>query len=75
MNQQTHMIKVIPRAKKTESVGFMDDGTEKIRIKSIPEDGKANQELLRFLTERDGGKWTILSGATSTKKLLKREES
>jgi uncharacterized protein len=68
------MIKVIPRAKKTESVGFMDDGTEKIRIKSIPEDWKANQELLRFLTERDGGNWTLLSGATSTKKLLKREE-
>jgi uncharacterized protein YggU (UPF0235/DUF167 family) len=52
----------------------MDDGTEKIRIKSIPEDWKANQELLRFLTERDGGNWTLLSGATSTKKLLKREE-
>lgn len=30
-------IKVIPRAKKTEIIGTMDDGTLKIRIKAVPE--------------------------------------
>ena len=29
-------IKVIPRAKKTEIIGTMDDGTLKIRIKAVP---------------------------------------
>lgn len=41
-------IKVIPRSKKTEFVGKMDDGSLKIKIKSVPEHGKANQELLDF---------------------------
>lgn len=52
MKEQTFSIKVIPSAQKTESLGFLSDGTEKIRIKSAPENGKANQELIRFLSER-----------------------
>lgn len=30
-------IKVIPRGRKTEIIGTMDDGTLKIRIKAVPE--------------------------------------
>jgi uncharacterized protein (TIGR00251 family) len=67
--------KIIPWAKTTESVGYMSNGSEKIRIKSPPQDGMANEELLRFLKERDGGTWHIIRGKTSTKKLLKREEN
>jgi uncharacterized protein len=65
---------IIPWAKKTESIGYMGDGSEKIRIKSPPQDGMANKELCRFLRERDGGTWKIIRWKTSTKKLLKREE-
>ncbi|GAB0175286.1 MAG: hypothetical protein HHAS10_11650 [Candidatus Altimarinota bacterium] len=61
-------IKVIPRAKKTEFVGIMDDGSYKIRLKAIPEDGKANTELLEYLEEETGRKWEIVGGWTNTRK-------
>ena len=66
-------IKVIPRAKKTEIIGKMDDGTLKIRIKAVPENWKANDELIEFLREMTGNDWEILSGATATRKLLRRK--
>ena len=66
-------IKVIPRAKKTEIIGTMDDGTLKIRIKAVPENWKANDELIGFLKKITGADWEILSGATATRKLLRRK--
>lgn len=48
---KTLNVKVIPRAKKTELIGYMDDGAMKVRVKAVPEDGKANIELCRFLRE------------------------
>ena len=66
-------IKVIPRAKKTEIIGTMDDGTLKIRIKAVPENWKANDELIEFLREITGNDWEILSGATAMRKLLRRK--
>lgn len=44
-------LKVITNAKKNEVVGRMSDGTLKVRIKDKPIAGKANQTLLRFLSE------------------------
>lgn len=44
-------VRVIPRAKKTEIVGTLADGTLKIKLKAPPVDGKANEELVRFLGE------------------------
>ena len=44
-------IKVTPHAKKTEFVDTMSDGTFKIRLKAVPEKGRANEELIRFLAE------------------------
>lgn len=64
-------VKVIPRAKKTEFVGILDDGSYKIRLRAIPEDGKANDELLRFLEKETGKKWEIISGWTNSRKKLK----
>ncbi len=52
----------------------MSDGTIKIRIKAVPEKGKANEELIRFLSEE----WnapksciSIISGKTDQTKLIK----
>src|SRR5258708_4676855 len=47
-------IKVLPRAAKTEFAGEMADGTLKLRVKAVPEDGKANEELLSFLARHYG---------------------
>jgi uncharacterized protein len=67
-DQHTLSVKVIPRAKKTEFVGYMEDGTLKIRLRAVPEDGKANMELLRFLEEETEETWEIISGFTSQRK-------
>lgn len=72
MSQKILNIKVIPRAKKTESIGYMDDGTLKIRIKAVPEGGKANAELCRFLAEIEWGGWEVIGGKTGTRKVVKR---
>lgn len=40
-----------PAAKKSEVVGFHGEDRLKIKIKAPPEDGQANQELIRFLAE------------------------
>lgn len=71
-NETTSLhIKVIPRRKKKEFAGMMDDGAMKIRLKSIPEDGRANSELIDFLESETGRKWEIVSGWTSTRKVVK----
>lgn len=69
-------VKVIPKSPKTELVEIMADGenTLKIRLKAVPEKGKANTELIRFLSkEMNIPKETIsiISGKTDHLKLLK----
>lgn len=67
----TLTIKVIPCAKKTESVGLMSDGTLKVRVKAVPEDGKANAELCRYLGEIYGSEWEVIVGNTGTRKVVR----
>lgn len=43
-------VSVIPNAKQTEIVGKID-GVWKIRLKAPPVEGRANEELIRFLAE------------------------
>ncbi|MDP4007727.1 MAG: DUF167 domain-containing protein [Candidatus Peregrinibacteria bacterium] len=67
-------IKVLPKSAKNEIVDIMDDETIKIRIKAIPEKGKANQALIKFLSQeldiqKDSIK--IISGKTDQVKLIK----
>ena len=69
-------VKVVPRASRTEFRGRMADGTVRIALKAPPVDGKANDELLRFLASEFGvplSSVRLLSGTSSRKKLLSIE--
>jgi uncharacterized protein len=46
-------VKIIPNAKKSEIIGW-EDGKLKIKIKCPPVDGKANKELISFLSKEWG---------------------
>ncbi|MCK5786220.1 MAG: DUF167 domain-containing protein [Candidatus Sabulitectum sp.] len=67
-------IKVIPGSSRTEFIAFMDDGSYKIRLKAAPVHGKANAELLRWLSKQFAvGRDTLLikSGSTSRRKTVR----
>jgi len=44
-------IKVTPKANKSEFFSVLSDWTLKIRIKAVPENWKANKELISFLAK------------------------
>jgi uncharacterized protein (TIGR00251 family) len=57
-NAENHFylrVKVLPKSSKNEVVDIMDDETIKIRIKAVPEKGKANIELVKFLRKEIEG--------------------
>ena len=63
-------VRVIPRASKSEIIGEYD-GALKIKIKSPPVDGAANEELVRVLAKAFGvakSAVEITSGQTSKTK-------
>ena len=67
-------LKVIPRSPRTEFAGEMADGTLKIKLKAVPEDGKANAALIAFLAAHykvPASAVELLSGATSQRKLVR----
>jgi len=67
-------LKVVPNASKTESAGVMSDGTRKIRVAAVPENGKANEALRRFLAEEYGvplDQVEIVAGHTGTRKTVR----
>jgi hypothetical protein len=67
-------IKVIPKSQKNEVIEIMDDETIKIRIKAVPEKGKANKELISFLSkelELKKEAFKIISGEHDQLKLIK----
>lgn len=66
-------IKVIPNAPRTELRSTMADGTFKIAVAAVPEKGKANAELIRFLAGhfRVSKECIIMKrGLSSTKKII-----
>ena len=72
----TFRIKVIPRSPRTELAGELSDGTLKIKVAAPPDQGKANDELCRFLAQHyrvPRAAVSILSGHTATRKLVKIE--
>lgn len=67
-------IKVLPKSPKNEVVEILDDETIKIRIKAVPERGKANAELIKFLSKElsvPRNNISIISGKTDQLKLIK----
>lgn len=71
-------IKVIPKSAQNEIIEILDDEsgeqTVKIRIKAPPEKGKANAELIKFLSKElkiAKSQITIISGKSEQLKLLK----
>lgn len=45
-------IKVVTGAKQSETCRFLADGSLKLKIHAKPVEGKANQELIEFLSEK-----------------------
>lgn len=67
-------IKVTTKQPKTEYLSTLGDGTIKIRLKAVPEKGRANEELIRFLSAELGvrkDQIEVVSGATDTVKLIR----
>ncbi|MGH2524769.1 MAG: DUF167 domain-containing protein [Anaerolineales bacterium] len=66
-------VKVTPRAKKTEVVGLMEDGTIRIRVAAPPAEGAANAALIDFLAEAlnlSKSQIDIVAGASAERKLI-----
>ncbi len=67
-------IKVKPGSSRTEFNSVMSDGSYKIRLKASPVDGKANAELIRWLSKQfvvSKEDVSIKTGTTSRLKILK----
>lgn len=65
-------VKVSPNAAKNEVVGY-SDGVLQVKVKAPPVKGKANRELLAFLSRRldvSRSSIKIVMGNTSRRKLL-----
>ena len=45
-------VKIVPKSSHSEIVGMLGEDTLKIKIAAIPEKNKANQELIKLLSEQ-----------------------
>lgn len=66
-------VKVRPNASRTKQKGKLADGTIKIDIAAPAEDGKANEELIRFLAKEfdvSRSDIKIVSGQTAKVKTI-----
>ncbi|MDX1976005.1 MAG: DUF167 domain-containing protein [Rickettsiales bacterium] len=71
-------IHAVPKSSKSEIVGWIHDNSGrkalKVRLAAPPEDGKANEELIRFLAKSWGitkSRIQLAAGAASRHKILK----
>lgn len=74
-------IRVTPNAAKTKIIGKINDEKDqeylKIHLAALPEDGKANKELIKFLAELlkiPKSKIEIIRGEISRTKMVKVSE-
>jgi len=77
MNESSILsIKVIPNKPGSRVVNISDDGTLKIELKSPPIEGRANQELIKFLAKLfrvNKNQIVIIRGVNHRNKLVKIE--
>ena len=69
-------VKVFPAAGRTDYIKTLGDGTLKIAVKAVPEKGKANRELVRYLATFFGvpsEQVAIMRGLEQRLKLVKIE--
>ncbi len=74
-------VKVLPKSSQNQIISitqedteFGDQATVKIKLRAVPEKGKANQALIEFLSEAlnlSKNQISIISGANARLKLLK----
>ena len=70
----TFAVRARPSAPATKAVEKLDDESIKIAIAAPPEKGKANAELIKFLSKEFNtpkSSIQIVSGATATHKLIR----
>jgi len=69
-------VRVVTRASKNEIVGEMADGSLKVRLTAAPVDGKANDALIKILSDHfktAKSKIKIVRGLTSKNKVVEIE--
>jgi uncharacterized protein len=76
MENQSNTIKIhiIPASKLNQIVGYLDDGSIKIKIKAKPIEGKANFGLIDYLAdilEIKKSEIEIISGLSSRNKIVR----
>lgn len=66
-------IKVITNAQRTEFTEVLADEqqTLKLKVNAIPEDNKANKEILKFLKKEFNAECEIMSGQLNNRKVIK----
>lgn len=67
------LVKAIPGAQRTEVMEWLEENKVKIRLNAVPEKGKANDELIGYLSKKlsvPRSHITILKGATSREKTV-----
>ena len=66
-------IRVTPRARRNEIVEVLSDGTVKIRLTALPDEGQSNQALVDFLSDVlnvPAARIEIVAGTTGRDKLV-----
>lgn len=67
-------VRVQPKSGKLEFKEKLEDGTLKFRLKAAPEQGKANEELIKFLAKKlscQRDEISIVSGHNERTKLIR----
>ncbi len=67
-------VKVIPKAARTEWAGMLADGSCRVKLQAVPEKGRANEELIRFLAAEFGvarAQVEIVAGLTNPHKQIR----
>jgi uncharacterized protein (TIGR00251 family) len=68
----TLKVEIKPNAGRNEVLGWVsENGAFRVSVKAQPKEGRANTELVKFLSRLLGKKVRIVSGHTSKRKVLK----